>query len=440
MSIWTGLMPHDHCGFGNWRLLRPDLRDQGLIHPFQAAGYHTIYNGKWHVPGTTPARFGFADVEAIPAVLDGQDRGRYIEDYRTYATEQGYELVPGNIENLTPSDVDQLHRPAKAPYGTSAIPIEHFLETWQTGMFLNQLERRPADSPFFAVCSFNAPHFPMIAPEPYDRLINPDELDLPSNALRDPVGKPAEVVDSSYHEPDWPESEWRNLIAHYLGLCALIDTQVGQILTWVESQGLTNNTIVAFTSDHGDMMGSHRLNKKGYPLHYDEALRVPMIVAGPNVAAGKRGAPLISLRDLVPTLADLCGVDLNVAHDGVSFAPALNANTGWHGRPYVLAESFKLDGNEGGVGEDADPAAFDLNRDGVNVSIRTPEFRYIYRLHDEDELYDEIHDPGEISNLAADSSYADRITAFRDIISASLEMRLPTVARHIREGRQTLVH
>lgn len=429
MSIWTGLMPHDHRGFGNWRLLRDDLRDGGLIHPFQEAGYHTIYDGKWHVPGSTPARFGFADVEATPAVINGLDRGRYIDAYREYASGLGYDLVPGNIENLTPQDVEQLER---HPFGTAAIPAEHFLETWQTGRFLEQLDRRPADVPFFAVCSFNAPHFPMIVPEPYDRLVGPETLDLPSNALAAADGKPREVIDSPYHHPDWPEGEWRQLIAHYLGLCALIDDQVGRILTYLDEHNLRDDTIVVFTSDHGDMLGSHCLNKKGYPLHYDEALRVPMIVSGPAIARGHRSNVLVSLLDLVPTLAGLCGVALDIPHDGISVAPALRGDGSWPGRPFVIAESFSVGGHESGSGDEVDPASFDPARDGINVSIRTPGFRYIYRLHDDHELYDTIRDPGEMENVAADPAHARRIRAFRDQIGASLEGTFPQVARHIR--------
>lgn len=104
-SLMTGLMPRHHHVLGNWRGLRPDLADQGLGRWFADAGYHTFYVGKWHVPGSAPARMGFADQAAIPAVLDGKDRGRYISEYRDYATAQGYDLLPDNIENLTAADV-----------------------------------------------------------------------------------------------------------------------------------------------------------------------------------------------------------------------------------------------------------------------------------------------------------------------------------------------
>lgn len=432
MSLWTGLMPHDHHGFGNWRLLREDLRDGGLIHPFARAGYHTIYNGKWHVPGSTPSRFGFADVEAVPAVLKGLDRGRYIEEYREYVTSQGFDLVPGHIENLTANDLEQLNHPDTAAYGTAEISLEHFLEPWQTGRFLEQLNRRPDDQPFFAVCSFNAPHFPMIVPEPYDRLVDPDDIELSPNFLASLDGKPRQVSDSPYHESRWSEQEWRQLVAHYLGLCALVDAQVGRILNYLDAQGLLQDTIVVYTSDHGDMLGSHGLNKKGYPLHYDEALRVPLVASGPGIVADQRVDGLVSLMDMVPTLADLCGVDIDTAHDGISCAPALNGDSSWTGRDHVIAESFHVGGGEGGRGEAFNPADFDLEQDGVNVSVRTPEFRYIYRLHDDDELYDVQSDPYELSNNVSSPSNTETVHNLRRLVASSLEQTFPQVATAIR--------
>jgi arylsulfatase A-like enzyme len=434
MSVWTGLMPHDHRGWGNWRWLREDLRDKGLVWPFARDGYHTIYNGKWHVPGTTPARMGFTDVEAVPAVLDGHDRGRYIEPYRDYATALGYEPVPGNIENLTPHDVEQLHRPGHAPYGTAEIPLEHFLETWQTTRFLEQLDRRPDDQPFLAVCSFNAPHFPMIVPEPYDRLIDPDDIELPPNFCAGLAGKPAEVTESGYHEGEWSEREWRRLIAHYLGLCALIDAQVGRVVEALETSSLRDDTIVAFASDHGDMIGSHALNKKGYPLHYEEALRVPLVVAGPGVTARQRPGQLVSLMDLVPTVAAMCGVEIDATHDGVSFSPALAGDSTASGRDHVIAESFQIGGSESGHGEPVDPADFDLDRDGVNLSVRTDTWRYIYRLHDHDELYDLARDPWECTNVAGQAAYRDQVDTFREMLAAHIAGTLPAVAQRIRAG------
>lgn len=432
MSIWTGLMPHNHSGYGNWRLLREDLRDQGLIHPFVDAGYHTIYNGKWHVPGTTPSRFGFADIDAIPAVLDGHDRGRYIDAYRHYVTGLGYDLVQGHIENVTHRDLEQLNRPGTAHYGTAEISLEHYLEPWQTNLFLGALDRRPHDRPFLAVCSFNAPHFPMLVPEPLDTLIDPDDVGLPGNFCAGLEGKPAEVTESHYRE-DYPEPEWRRLIAHYLGLCALIDDQVGHVLNWLDKNNLRDNTIVVFTSDHGDMLGSHGLNKKGYPLHYEEAVRVPMILSGSEIPSAQRATALVSLMDLIPSLADLCDVPIPVPNDGQSFAGALS---GSEGRDVVLTESFAFHGTESGSGDALTPADFQADRDGLNVSIRDGRHLYIFRSRDADELYDLASDPHSLMNIVRHPDYQPVIQHLRERIAASLQDSFPQVARSIRDQRR----
>ncbi len=123
-------MPHAHHVLGNWRHIRPELADGGLVHAFAGAGYHTLYTGKWHVPGTTPARFGFADTAAIPAVLLGRDRGRYIEPYREYARARGFRLLADNMENLTAGDAARLHRPGEAPCGGPRSPTR---TSWRRG-------------------------------------------------------------------------------------------------------------------------------------------------------------------------------------------------------------------------------------------------------------------------------------------------------------------
>ncbi|HVV98983.1 MAG TPA: sulfatase-like hydrolase/transferase, partial [Planctomycetaceae bacterium] len=157
-SLWTSRMPRHHGVLGNWRPIVPQLRSAGVAQAFRQAGYHTIYTGKWHVPGTTPAQMGWADASAIPAVLKGRDRGRYIPDYREYAASRGYQLDEKHIENLTAADIAATR---DQPYATASVRLEDFLETWQTGEFLQALDRRPGDSPWLATCSYNAPHFPM---------------------------------------------------------------------------------------------------------------------------------------------------------------------------------------------------------------------------------------------------------------------------------------
>lgn len=418
-SLWTGQQPRHHHVLGNWRAIRPELRDTGLGHTFRDAGYHTIYNGKWHVPGTTPARMGFQDCSAIPAVLSGRDRGRYIEPYREYVSVQDYELVEGHIENLTPADVAALRDTAKPHRGTAEIPLEHFLETWQTTEFLRALDRRPDDRPWFGVCSFNAPHFPMIVPTPYDRLIDRSLVRLPASFESGPTTKPREVAESAFATKyaGLDHAGWIDLLAHYLGLCALVDAQVGRVLDHLGETGELDRTIVVFTSDHGDMMGAHGLMEKGHLLHYEEALRVPLLIRHPDASTGVRTESLVSVVDLAGTLAELAGVPRDAPDDGRSVAGLVGDPLAAPVRTYVTGESVLYGMASDATGEYVDPASWSPETDALNLSVRTEYFRYIYRSRDVDELYDHTADPGEQHNLATDPAYQTTRSMLRDLLA-----------------------
>ncbi|WP_156253088.1 sulfatase-like hydrolase/transferase [Pseudactinotalea terrae] len=431
-SLWTGRMPRHHHVLGNWRPIDSRLGESGLGVAFRDAGYHTLYCGKWHVPGTTPAQLGFAATAAIPAVLNGRDRGRYIEAYREYAARQGYELVEGHIENLTPTDVAALR---SAPHrATAEIEEEHFLESWQTREFLRALDERPGDRPWFAVCSFNAPHFPMVVPQPYDRLIDRAEVRLPDSFATGPATKPREVAASSYAAKyaDLDEAGWRDMLAHYLGLCALVDTQVGAILQHLGEE--LERTIIVFTTDHGDMMGSHRLMEKGHQLHYEEALRVPLIIRHPAQQEGTRTTNLVSVVDIARTLAELAGVPWDEDDDGVSFARMIASDEPPATRTHVTAETVLYDMESEANGEYVDPRTWAAERDGMNLSVRTDRVRYVYRSRDIDELYDHESDPGEQVNLAAAPGRAAERGELRRLLANEVADVWPGVARTLTES------
>jgi arylsulfatase len=427
-SLWTGRMPRHHHVLGNWRAVNPALREAGLGRAFGRAGYHTMYCGKWHVPGTTPARMGFDEHVAIPAVLDGRDRGRYIEPYRAYAEAAGYELVDGNIENLTPADVQTLRT---APHrGPAEIPPDHFLETWQTGQFLRTLENAPDDRPWFAVCSFNAPHFPMIVPEPYDTIIDRSRVELPASFATGPGTRPREVAESAFATKyaDLDEAGWVDLIAHYLGLCALVDKQVGTIVEHLRRTGQLDRTIIVYTSDHGDLMGAHRLMEKGHLLHYEEALRIPLLVRHPEAGNAGRTSNLVSVVDLAATLTELAGVPWEEDDDGISFAGMLGRPSGPPTREDVTAETVLYGMRTDANGDYTDPATWNAKTDAINLSVRTDSFRYVFRSRDIDELYDHSTDPHEQRNVAADPSYTKDRSRLRGLLAAEVGDVFPQVA------------
>ncbi|MBF8186135.1 sulfatase-like hydrolase/transferase [Nonomuraea sp. K274] len=431
-SLWTGLMPRHHHVLGNWRAIDPALRDSSVAAAFADAGYHTMYTGKWHVPGTTPERMGFASSSAIPSTIKGRQRGRHIPEYCDYLESHGYRLHPGDVQNLTAADRKSLRDPDTPLRTTSEIPLEHFLESWQTGRFLRTFDERPADTPWLAVCSFNAPHFPMAVPAPYDRLIDRDLVELPAALAAGTAGLPREVRESRFAEEfaGLGEDDWREIIAHYLGLCALMDTQVGAILDHLRAAGELDRTIIVYTTDHGDMMGAHGLMEKGHELHYEETLRVPLLIHHPGQAAA-RVRNLVSMVDIAPTLAELAGVDWPGQRDGRSFATMIGDPSAAATRDHVTAETCLYGGEPEARGEHTPPSAWDPAQDTLNASVRTRDLRYIYRSRDLDELYDHRADPAEQRNLAADPAYAQVRAELRGLLGAEVGDVFPQVAREL---------
>lgn len=410
-SMLTARMPRHHHVLGNWRGINPELAETGLGRVFADAGFHTAYVGKWHVPGTTPQRMGFTATAAIPAVLNGKDRGRFIPDYREFARGQGYDLLDDHIENLTAADVATLKDPTSPHRGTAEIAEEHFLETWQTTELIKTIDEAPADRPWFTVCSYNAPHFPLLPPAPYDQLIDRDRVRLPDSFATGHEGLPPEVSRSHFAQrfADLDEDGWVDAIAHYYGLCSLVDTQVGRILQHLERIGELDRTIIVFTADHGDLMGAHRLMEKGHLLPYEEAIRLPMIIRHPD-GGSVRIDRMLSMVDLGPTLADLAS--LNDDHgfesrshgpDGRSFADQVGNRDPSPIREFITTESvlWNMD-SEDAFGEHRDPATFDPDRDAINLSVRTTDLHYIFRSRDIDELFDMDADPGQTVNRASE--------------------------------------
>lgn len=428
-SLWTGMMPHNHHVLANWLQVRPDLKDGGMVQAFADAGYHTAYTGKWHVPGTSPGRLGFAASVAIPDVIDGRDRGRHISEYRAYATGLGYQLDPADLENLTFAEQQMTLPNSDVLCGSSEIPVEHHLETWQTTQFLRQLADRPQDKPFFAVCSHNAPHFPMIVPEPYASLIHPDHVVLPPNFGAGLEGKPAEVRSSKHYQQTQglDERAWRSLIAHYWGFCSLIDAQVGRVVDWLQENGLYQDTIIVYLSDHGDMIGSHGLNLKGFEVQYEEANRVPLLISHPNFRHESQRNMFVSLVDLLPTLAEFCGVDIGMATDGVSFASAMTEAKTDHHRDYVITEAFHAATKARGEYEDPGEYTADTWRP-MNICIRTALDKYVFHGKDTDEYYDLMADPHETMNRYPSQVSQERIGELRRLILGELSGSAPNLA------------
>ncbi|MCD6469887.1 sulfatase-like hydrolase/transferase [Candidatus Bathyarchaeota archaeon] len=192
------------------------------------------------------------------------------------------------------------------------------------------------------------------------------------------------------------EEDWRRLIARYWGLVSQVDTAIGKILDTLRKCGLEKNTIVVFTSDHGDMMGSHRLVTKGF--QFEEAVRVPLIIKIPgHPKSGSVITEPISQVDLVPTLLDLMGKPVPEGLDGYSLKSFIDGE-GEIPEKNVFIEWFP------------ESMLFKGRSDEIVhpvITIITPEgWKYNWSSFGQHELYNLNEDPLETNNLIKNESYS----------------------------------
>lgn len=282
-----------------------------------------------------------------------------------------------------------------APFcGTSPIPLEANRDTFVTRNALTMLdELAKGDKPFVLWCSFYGPHAPLSVPIPFDRMYAPDTVQLPPNFDDTCFDKPPHVLrrrQTDRASVNLTEDEWRRVIAHYWGYVSFLDSLFGRLLNRLQELGLWDDTAIVFLSDHGEMLGDHRLMGKGF-FFYDGIMRVPFIVRVPGMSGGKVERGLVSLVDFAPTVLDIMGITPTITMDGKSLLPAIHSCiTGdkdavfgeHHGRPDV-------DG-----------------RVVCGRMLRTANFKYCLYSNGQEELYDLKADPSEIHNLVSVPEYS----------------------------------
>jgi arylsulfatase A-like enzyme len=214
--------------------------------------------------------------------------------------------------------------------------------------------------------SWGPPHRPGRAPEGYARIYDPQQFRLRPN------------VPARY------EIEAGRRHAGYYGLCSALDANIGRLLDTLEKNGLAGDTIVVFTADHGDMLGSQGLEDDNHP--YEESARVPLLIRYPRrLAAGERSDLLISNVDLMPTLLSLCGVQIPEAVQGRDLSGLMTRQA--DSRP----ESVFVEGRLG-TAEEWRMLVRGLDKLVVNAQL---EITHLYNLG---------QDPYEMKNFADDKT------------------------------------
>ncbi|MFZ4453938.1 sulfatase-like hydrolase/transferase [Salibacterium aidingense] len=293
------------------------------------------------------------------------------------------------------------------------------------GEAVSYIENAEEDSPFFMWLSFPDPHTPYQVPEPYASMYHPEDIPLPPEddlETKPERQKVAHLMDAMDKADKRTIQEVRAI--HY-GMIQFIDDSVGKVLKALQKKGMEDETIVIFTSDHGDSMGAHGLIQK-HNAFYDSITHVPLIFSYPGIIRPRTCKNLVELIDLMPTVLDLAGCSLPHGIQGKSFAPCLR-DEDYTSREFVVIEG----------GEDGEPmseAEITVRPDtpfddryfvwcayreaflGKGKSIRTHDWKLNIYVNGEGELYDLLHDPHELQNLYGLSEF--------EPISAELKHKL----------------
>lgn len=354
-SMLTGVHPTTHGVIANDLAIRTDLPTLGTA--ARDAGYRTGYIGKWHLDGvprrkfTPPGerRLGFDDFWAVWNCAHDYFNTRYFRDDEMVHHTDRYEPVV------------------------------------QTDLAIEFLRGQRDDAPPFCLAlSWGPPHdpYPQV-PVNYRAAYDPAAISLRPNAQPD-----ADNVLATGRN-----LECRRTIADYYAAMTALDDQFARLLAALDELGLRENTIVVFTSDHGDMLWAHGWMKKQTP--FEESVHVPFFAAGPGLPHGATCDATIGLVDLMPTFLGLIGVPVPVGVQGVDRSAALRANQPTSGDDVALLyNQFSSD-----EAQDQQMPEWRGLRTRTHTYVETaPGVAWL--------LFDDIADPYQMKNLAADDAFA----------------------------------
>lgn len=419
-SIITGQYPSQHGAYSLGTKLSEAKHTVGR--DFGKAGYHSALIGKAHFQPTR-SHPEFPSLEAQPIMQDLDFWRRFhgpfygfdhVELARNHADEahvgQHYALwmEAKGLKNWRDYFRAPTGHRTEPQRGRWALPEEFHYNTWiaeRTNALLERYKQRNEN--FLLWSSFFDPHSPYLVPAPWDRMYDPSRLTVPSLIEGEHDRNPPHFAMTQQENPDFsvyqePDGnachgfsshlrDHKNLaenIAVYYGMISCLDKYVGVILDKLDDLGLTENTLVVFTSDHGDFFGQHGLTRKG-AFHYEDLLRVPMLTSMPGVIPeGRTSNAMQSLVDLAPTFLSFAGLPIPRPMTGTDQKQV------WTG----AAESVR------------DHVVVEDRHQPTTVHLKTLiEDRYkitVYYNHEYGELFDLKEDPGEHENLWDDPAQA----------------------------------
>ncbi len=403
-SLLTGQYPLTHGVFVNDVYLQPN--PHSLAHAFAEGGYATAYIGKWHV--------------------DGHGRSSYIPPERR----QGFDYW--KVLECTHSYNQSAYYAGDSDTKLYWEGYDAIAQTRDAQRYIRDHVDRGGDEPFLLVLSWGPPHAPYgTAPEEYRALYDADDIVLRPNVPEAEVARAMEersrqLARRAAEDPrfkDMPSSMFQSSIrldlAGYYAHCTALDDCIGDLLDTIRECGIEEDTIFCFTSDHGDMLGSHGQFKKQQP--WEESIRVPFLLRYPALLGheGREVDALIDAPDIMPTLLGLSGLAIPGTVEGLDYSGYLQSgedpsDTG----PYGLVW--------GGAALLMCPQPFgqwSAPRHGGREyrGLRTHRYTYTRTLDGPWLLFDNEHDPYQLENLVEAPAHAALVRELDDRLQRRLD-------------------
>ena len=390
-SLISGLYVHNHETYNNSIPL--PFEHKTIAHYLGQAGYMTACIGKMHfVDGQT---------HGFDYKLDFNDWYQFLGPKTKLRAEEIF--YPNSGSGLPQIDdlwrdygdpwigtIERDNREGLAAVGQiSALAEEDHFENFVARESIRFLKNHGKKQPFFLFSSFLKPHDPFTPADRFAKMFHPQDMQLPETwgkvDLSTVPRRVREEIQYSWATPElrYPEVAKTHIALYYASL-AQTDDNVGKVLHALQELGLEDDTIVLYTSDHGEMLGEHGLWQKF--VFYEPSAGVPLIFHVPGMTPqNARCATPVSLVQIVPTLLELCGLPVPSGLDGNSLAPSLREP----GRTLdsVVFSEHGLGGHQPGF------------------MIRHGDYKYCYYIGDTDELYNLRSDPKEMKNLASLPQY-----------------------------------
>ena len=372
-SIMTGLLPHNH---GVTTVTHTVDEDQSNLRTdkehwaqrLKEDGYKTAYFGKWHVERSRKLEdFGWDDYSFIDGLSD-----EYINANKIHKESIIEELPHLYIDNPPGYDNTPF-------YGISDIDTDKRVLGLVSNGAKEYLNQADTDKPWACFVSVIEPHDPFISTKKYYDMYENIELRLPKSFNDELLDKPNIYRRGQKVFENMTKQDHIECIRNYYAMVTEIDHEYGKIIDLLEEKGELENTIIIFTSDHGEALASHGIYAKNLAA-FEEISRIPMIISGPGIKENKESDDLVSSMDLCPTILDLFDQKEISNIDSNSFKDILcteEVNT--------IQKSF-------------------AEYDGTRLQLKQrvlwyKNLKYIFNGFDYDELYDLDSDPNEMKNL-----------------------------------------